>query len=99
MCPSEQLVRSGPVHALNILVQVVETIIWSVLGLRNCTCVHVLDTILVRVVILVTGALLLVHLVGLNTKNTSCLGFAPNLKISVSCNCRIVRIKWWQPHS
>ena len=86
-----------PDYALNILVQVVETIL--VLGLRYCTCVHVLDTILVQVVVLVTGALLLVHLVGLNTKNTSCLGFAPNLKISVSRNCRIVRIKWWQPHS
>ena len=49
-------------------VQVVETIVWSVLGLRYCTCVQVLDTILVQVVILVTGALLLVHLVGLNTK-------------------------------
>ena len=66
MCPSEQLVRSGLVHALNILVQVVEAIL--VLGLRYCTCVQVLDTILVQVVILVTGALLLVHLVGLNTK-------------------------------
>ena len=35
MCPSEQLVRSGPVHALNILVQVVETIL--IFGLRYYT--------------------------------------------------------------